>query len=123
MAALLVCGTFACQQEQNTDCTEAATASEKTEPIVLDTTATVTTPPKKIDHKIPTDKAKERVYVCGDGMAEYFHLNFECPLLQACNANYKNISVIRAVEDYNCTFCPECGVEMAEYFEFKDTLE
>ncbi|TXK49116.1 hypothetical protein FVR03_06960 [Pontibacter qinzhouensis] len=112
----------ACQSpEQNQADTVAAEQTPTTS--LADSLAQKERRPAPEFHRIPTDMAQERVYVCDDANADVFHTQYDCELLAACKTVKKNVTIIRAVEDYGRYNCDICSKDLAVIFDDQQVIQ
>ncbi len=104
---------FSCQQAS----TEGdATTTQAQTSVTADTVQTQRRPAPAF-HKIPTELAKTRVYICTDSSADTFHKKHDCEVLIQCKAMFRNVTLLRAVEDYDRYNCEVCSKDLAFVFE------
>ncbi|MFD2247118.1 hypothetical protein [Pontibacter ruber] len=114
LALFCLAALFSCQSSGSQE--EAVAAPPQTETVAADTVQAALRPAPKF-HKIPTDMAKKRVYFCNDEVSDVFHVKHDCPVLLQCKANYKNVTLLRAVEAYGRYQCDTCSKDLAFIFE------
>lgn len=98
-----------CQQTEET-----ATDSEVTE------SATAPQPEKRPAPEffvIAPDMAQNRMWICEDGSSDIFHTQHDCSLLVQCKGTFRNVTLIRAVEDYGRYNCQVCSRELDHVFD------
>ncbi|GAA4430260.1 hypothetical protein GCM10023188_16690 [Pontibacter saemangeumensis] len=66
---------------------------------------------------IPPDMAKNRVWICMDESANLFHTKNDCPLLVPCKGTFRNLTLVRAIEDFGRYNCQECSRELDHIFD------
>ena len=114
-AFLLLFSFTACQsQEQNSS---GAAATEQAQTNVADSIAQKARRPAPEFHRIPTEMAGKRVYVCDDAHADVFHTKYDCEVLNTCQTVKKNVTLIRAVEVYGRYNCEVCSKDLAVIFD------
>jgi hypothetical protein len=60
---------------------------------------------------------KKRVFICMDGSEDTFHVKHDCPLLVACKTTFRNLTLGRAVEDFDRYNCDTCSSDLAYIFD------
>ncbi|MHA6248786.1 hypothetical protein ACXYMU_12665 [Pontibacter sp. CAU 1760] len=98
-----------CQQTEET-----ATDSEPTE------SATEPLPEKRPAPEffvIAPDMAQNRMWICEDESSDIFHTQHDCSLLVQCKGTFRNVTLIRAVEDYGRYNCQVCSRELDHIFD------
>ncbi|WP_460925319.1 hypothetical protein [Pontibacter brevis] len=107
----VTCSVFSCQQTEETDQTEAANTIT-----AADTTAVR---PAPTFYVIPPDLAEERVWICENASFDVFHVQHDCPLLAECKGKgtFRNLTLVRAIEDYGRYNCYVCSEELAHIFD------
>ncbi len=103
---------FSCQADENS--TAVSTAVVQME--VADTLQQQRRPAPEF-FIIPPGLAKNRVWLCDDGVSDIFHVKNDCPLFMTCNATKRNVSLARAIEEYDRYNCPICSEELSHIFD------
>lgn len=60
---------------------------------------------------------KKRVFICMDGSADTFHQKHDCPVLVACNSTFRNLTLPRAIENFDRYNCETCSADLAYIFD------
>jgi hypothetical protein len=60
---------------------------------------------------------KKRVFICMDPTDDTFHQQHDCPVLVACKSTFRNLTLPRAVEDFDRYNCETCSSELAYVFD------
>ncbi|WP_242927416.1 hypothetical protein [Pontibacter vulgaris] len=113
VTAIIGLATFFSCQKATTE-SEATLTQEQT--TASADTAQAQRRPAPTFHKIPTDMAKNRVYICDDDVSDTFHQKNDCQLLLQCKASFRNLTLLRAVENYGRYNCETCSKELAFVF-------
>lgn len=66
---------------------------------------------------IPPHVAKTRVWICIDESSDIFHTKHDCPVLVQCKGNFRNMLLVRAVEDFGRYNCQECSQGMDHIYD------
>lgn len=113
LALLLVfAGTLpGCQQTDE----ETAASQAETAVAVADTQPPARPAPEFF--VIPPDMAKNRVWICADETADLFHTKNDCPLLVQCRGTFRNLTLVRAIEDFGRYNCQECSRDLDHIFD------
>ncbi|MFT2009597.1 hypothetical protein ACMA1I_13035 [Pontibacter sp. 13R65] len=118
---ILALSANACQSSEQEQ-TQGSVTDQSTVPAV-DSAAQTERRPAPDFHRIPTENAQDRVYVCDDAHADVFHTEYNCELLNGCQTVKKNVTLIRAVEDYGRYNCDICSKDMAIIFDEKQVIQ
>jgi len=90
-------------------------AANTTQPaIVADTTARRPAPEFFI---IPKGMERKRVWICDDNMSDIFHTSNTCQALKGCLGTFRNVMLVRAIEDFGRYNCDVCSKELADIFD------
>lgn len=73
--------------------------------------------PKPEFFSIPPDLEKKRVYICIDDSDDTFHQKHDCPVLVACKGTFRNLTLTRAIEDFDRYNCETCSSDLAYIFD------
>ncbi|MER2997847.1 hypothetical protein [Pontibacter populi] len=113
VALLIVCSTAftACQPTEEQQ-EEAPVTSEQT--ALVDTTQRRPAPEFYI---IPKGTERKRVWLCDDYVSDIFHVDNKCEVLVTCTGTFRNVSLLRAIEEYGRYNCTVCAVDMADIFD------
>ena len=106
----IACCFFGCQQ---TD--EEAAASQAEIVAAADTPATARPAPEFF--LIPQDIAKNRAWICVDEASDVFHTKNDCPVLVQCKGSFRNLTLVRAIEDFGRYNCQECSPDLDHIFD------
>lgn len=109
----ITCSLFGCQQAD-----EEAAASQA-ENSAADAVADTQTPARPAPEffLIPPDMAKNRVWICVDESADVFHTKHDCPVLVQCKGSFRNLTLVRAIEDFGRYNCQECSRDLDHIFD------
>ncbi|WP_187263329.1 hypothetical protein [Pontibacter beigongshangensis] len=112
----------ACQAPEQ-EHTDGTTAIDQTEAAAADSAAQQERRPAPQFHRIPTEMARDRVYVCDDANADVFHTKYDCETLNGCKTLKKNVMLLRAVEDYGRYNCDICSKDLAVIFDEQQVIQ
>jgi hypothetical protein len=83
-----------------------------------ETTAAARQPrPKPEFFSIPPDLEKKRVYICMGESDDTFHQKHDCPELVSCKGTFRNLTLTRAIENFDRYNCETCSSDLAEIFD------
>ena len=105
----IACSIFSCQQ------TDEAAAAAQSETLAADTPATARPAPEFF--LIPQDISKNRAWICVDEAADVFHTKNDCPVLVQCKGSFRNLTLVRAIEDFGRYNCQECSSDLDHIFD------
>lgn len=60
---------------------------------------------------------KKRVFICMDASEDTFHVKHDCALLVTCKSTFRNLTLGRAVEDFDRYNCDTCSMGLAYIFD------
>ncbi|MBB6612482.1 hypothetical protein H7F15_15665 [Pontibacter sp. Tf4] len=103
---------FACQPTEQQQ--ETTVANPQQPAITIDTTQRRPAPDFYV---IAPGTERKRVWVCDDQRSDVFHVDNRCEVLLTCTGVYKNVSLQRAVEEYDRYHCETCSQEYADMFD------
>jgi hypothetical protein len=66
---------------------------------------------------IPPDMVKNRVWICDNEVSDIFHVKNDCPVFLACRTTKRNVTLARAIEEYECYNCMTCSEELNHIFD------
>ena len=66
---------------------------------------------------IPKGMERKRVWICDDNMSDIFHVSNTCEALKGCLGTFRNVMLVRAIEDYGRYNCEVCSKELADIFD------
>ena len=66
---------------------------------------------------IPKGTERKRVWICDDYVSDIFHVDNKCEVLVTCTGTFRNVSLLRAIEEYGRYNCTVCAADMADIFD------
>jgi hypothetical protein len=102
-----------CQTPENED---SQTLTQTETEVTADTVQAPTRPAPEF-FIIPKEMVKTRVWICQDYVSDIFHINRECELLRQCTGTFRNVTLPRAVEDFDRYNCEVCSSELAHIYD------
>lgn len=110
----LLISLFACQP-QSTDNNE--TEQTETEQTVAEADTVQRQPRPKPEFYSFKGVEKKRVFICMDPTEDTFHQKHDCPELVACKSTFRNLTLPRAVENFDRYNCEVCSSDLAYVFD------
>jgi len=108
---LEACHLSGCQQ------TEERTGATATEATASTNAAQAAARPAPDFFVIPPDMAGNRVWLCVDEASDVFHTKHDCPVLVQCKGSFRNVTLVRAVEDFGRYNCQACSQHLDHIFD------
>lgn len=112
LAAVAISTLFSCQQNESNN---AATTAE-VQAAEADSVQKERRPAPEF-FIIPQELAKNRVWLCDDGISDIFHVKNNCPVFMTCKSTKRNVSLPRAIEEYGMYNCHTCSEELNHIFD------
>jgi flavoprotein len=110
---LAFCLLFSCQS--NDENTAATSQVEVTDTVTAADAAAARPAPSFF--VIPSDMAKNRVWICIEASSDIFHVKHDCPVLKQCKGTFRNLTLTRAIEDFGRYNCQECSKDYDHIFD------
>lgn len=101
----------ACQSPENTETEQTA----RQQPATADTTQVPSR--GKPDYYSFKGLERKRVYICMDPTDDTFHQKHDCAVLVACNSTFRNLTLARAIENFDRYNCETCSADLAYIFD------
>lgn len=102
---ILLSGCQTSDEESNQTATGTSTTEERT------------SRPKPEYFAIPPELAQKRVYICVDPADDTFHQKHDCAVLVACKGTFRNLTLTRAIEDFDRYHCETCSADLAYIYD------
>ena len=110
----LACMVFSCQEtKESADVPQAEAVAAVTEAEATEAR------PAPTFFVIPPDLAEKRVWICEGASSDLFHIQHDCPVLLECKGkgSFRNLTLVRAIEDYGRYNCPVCSEDLNHIFD------
>lgn len=101
----------ACQSPDN------ETQQSETQQTVAEADTTARQPRPKPEFYSFKGVEKKRVFICMDPTDDTFHQQHDCPVLVACKSTFRNLTLPRAVENFDRYNCETCSSDLAYVFD------
>lgn len=84
---------------------------------VADTAQQVRRRPNPTFYIVPPELKDQRVWICDESHLDIFHIKNDCDYLRGCKGTFRNLSIIRAIEEYGRYNCENCSADLAHIFD------
>ncbi|QCR21279.1 hypothetical protein [Pontibacter sp. SGAir0037] len=116
-AAILFSAFTACQGTESSDGTAATTDAQTEQIATADSAVVKERRPAPDFYFISEDMRDKRVWICDDADKDIFHTVHNCDSLRGCNGKFRNLTIVRAIEDFDRYNCQSCSSDLNDIFD------